>query len=388
MGRPTEFADRRFKDTIFNRISGAIAGGNLDPAPIALHVGDTWFDLPEELTTPLEHEPWAERMSRYGNTQGEPELRRRIVEKLRARNDIPVAGPEEIQITNGSTGALYLAMNRLMEPGDEIITLSPQWTILKVVAASAKTRLVEVPCFDRIALEPTAGITPWLEEHLGPRSRAVYFNSPNNPSGVMLSGEHLREIAEFAKKHDLWVLADEAYEDFVWDDTAYQSIGALPGMHERTLSVFSISKSYAAAGLRLGYVTAAAGVIATLNPGMVGVGYEPNRPAQVAAIRALARHDELVTRLRATYRGGLEAARAVIETPYLHPAGSYYLFLDLRDRWLGLGEEEKLERMLAAGVIVSPGEHFGAAYDGWARFCFTSERPDLVAEAARRVAKL
>lgn len=388
MPRPTDFVDRGFKDTIFNRISGAIAKGGLDPAPIALHVGDTWFDLPAELGTPLEQEPWNDRMSRYGNTQGEPELRRRIVDKLRTRNAIPVTGPEEIQITNGSTGALYLAMSRLMEPGDEVITLSPQWTILKVVAAAAKTRLVEVPCFDRIALDPTAGITSWLEEHLGPRSRAVYFNSPNNPSGVMLTDEHLREIAEFAKKHDLWVLSDEAYEDFVWDDAAYRSIGSLPDMHERTLSVFSTSKSYAAAGLRLGYVASAAGTIATLNPGMVGVCYEPNRPAQVAAIRALARHDAIVSRLRGAYLEGLAAARAEIDLPYLHPAGSYYLFLDLRERWRGLDEGEKLERMLAAGVIVSPGEHFGDSYAGWARFCFTSEKPELVAEAARRVARL
>jgi aspartate aminotransferase len=388
MARPAELADRRFKDTIFNRIDRRIAAGGMAREPIALHVGDTWFDLPEELTRPLEHEPWNDRMSRYGATQGEPELRRLLTEKLRTQNGIPVTGPEEIQITFGSTGALFLAMQRLMVPGDEIITLAPRWTILKVVASAAKTQLVEVPCFDRLAEDPEASITPWLEEKLSGRSRALYFNSPNNPSGVMLCPRQIEELAAFAKKHDLWVLADEAYEDYVWGDVEYLNIGALEGMHERTLSIFSFSKSYAAAGLRLGYVAAAAGVIATLNPGMVGVGYEPNRPAQVAAIRALERRETLLPRLRAAYREGLDAALSELKLPHLNADGGYFLFLDLRDRWRGLDADAKLERMLAAGVILSPGEHFCSAYEGWARFCFTSEQPELVAEAARRTAEL
>ncbi len=140
MARPAELADRRFKDTIFNRIDRRIAEGGMARKPIALHVGDTWFDLPDELTRPLDKEPWAGRMSRYGATQGEVELRRRLAEKLRASNGIPVSGPEEVQITFGATGALFLAMQRLMEPGDEILTLAPRWTILKVVAAAAETR--------------------------------------------------------------------------------------------------------------------------------------------------------------------------------------------------------------------------------------------------------
>ena len=388
MPRPADLAGVQFKDTLFDRIGRAVATSSEAGAPIALHVGDTHFDLPEELQRPLDHEPWAARMSRYGATQGEPELRRRLVEKLRLHNALPIAGPAEIQITHGSTGALFLAMQRLMAPGDEIITLSPQWTILKVVAATAKTHLVEVPCFDRVAANPDHDLDPDLVAALGPRSRALYFNSPNNPSGVMLGAAQLEQIADFARQNDLWVLSDEAYEDFVWDEHPYLSIGALPDMYARTLSVFSFSKSYAAAGLRLGYVAAPEGVIATLNPGQVGVGYEPNRPAQVAAIRALARHDRLVPRLRQAYLDGLAAARAELDLPYLHPAGGYFLFLDLRDRWLGLGEQDKLERMLAAGVILSPGEHFGAAYEGWGRFCFTSESPERVAEAARRCRNL
>ena len=393
MGRPADVAARDFKPTLFNRISAAIAAGagaGRGDAPIALHVGDTWLDLPPELGTPLagEDEPWAERLSRYGDTQGEPELRRRLVAKLRARNALPVSDPREIQVTFGSTGALFLAMTRLLEPGDEILTLAPEWTMFKVVASAARIRLVEVPCFDRLAVDPAGDLGGWLAAALTPRTRAIYFNSPNNPTGVMLRRAQLEALAHFAREHDLWVLADEAYEDFVWCEEPYLSIAALPDMFERTVSIFSASKSYAAAGLRLGYAAAPRGVIATLNPGQVAAGYEPNRPAQVMAIRALAAHDAIRGRLRETYRQGLEAALTTLRVPHLPADGGYYLFLDLRERWAGLGEDAKLERMLGAGVIVSPGEHFGADYDGWARFCFTSEPPERVAEAARRANQL
>ncbi|MBD3165624.1 aminotransferase class I/II-fold pyridoxal phosphate-dependent enzyme [bacterium] len=389
MPRPAEFKDKPFKHTIFLKIAEAIqASADSDEAPIALHVGDTWCDLPEELLTPLPEEPWNERLSRYGNTRGETELRRRLAAKLREQNKLPVSSPDEVQIVFGATGGLYLAMQKLLEPGDEVIVLSPQWTIFRVVASTARVRIVEAPFFHRIADEPDGNLAAWIEPFLSERTRAIYFNNPNNPSGVMMLPEHIEQVASFAVEHDLWVFSDEAYEDFVWINAPYVSIGSLPGMYERTVSVFSFSKSYAAAGLRLGYVAAPPGVIAALNPGHVGVGYEPNRSSQVEGIRGLERSAEVVGRLQKLYREGRQAALESIKVPHLPAEGSFYLFLDLRDRWKGLSDDQKLERMLSAGVICSPGAPFGEAYDGFARFCYTSEPPEKVAEAARRTADL
>jgi len=389
MPRPAALRERRLRHNVFLRIGEEIqrrAGGARPP--VALHVGDTWLDLPPELNAPLPEEPWAERLSRYGDTRGEIELRRRLVPKLAERNRLPVSDPAEVQITLGATGALFIGMRRLLAPGDEVLVLSPQWTILRAVARAAGVRMVEAPFFHRLAAEPGGDLAAWIEPHLTERTRALYFNSPNNPTGVLLHRRHLERLADLARARDLWVLSDEAYEDFVWSDAGHVSIGSLPGMFERTVSIYSFSKSYAGAGLRLGYAAAPAGVIAAINPGQVGVSYEPNRPAQVMGIRGLARREAVVPRLRAAYREGLDAALANIRVPHLEPEGAWYLFLDLRDRWTGLDDTAKLERMAAAGVFVSPGEAFGAAYDGWARFCFTSELPDLVAEAARRAADL
>ncbi len=389
MPRPSDFHSRQFKHTIFVRIQEAIeearkAGEN----PISLHVGDTWYDLPKELETPLDSEPWNTRLSRYGNTQGDSELRKRLLQKVQRVNHLPASSPSEIQITFGATGALFLAMQRLLDDGDEVLSLSPQWTIFRVVANEAGAHMVEVPFFDKLSDNPTGDILEWIEPCVTEKTRAIYFNSPNNPTGVMLNPGQIQALAEFAKQHDLWVLSDEAYEDFVWTDIDYLSIGSLPNMFERTISVFSFSKSYAAAGLRLGYIVAPNGVIAALNPTHVGVGYEPNRPSQVQGIRGLEHTQYITLSLQVAYREGLQAAVDNMSVPYLRPDGSFYLFLDLRDRWTGLTDEEKLQRMISAGVILSPGEHFGRDYDGWARFCYTSEPPAIIAEAARRASNL
>ncbi|GBE29493.1 MAG TPA: pyridoxal phosphate-dependent aminotransferase [Bacteroidetes bacterium] len=385
MPRPADLRDQGFKATIFNRIQDEIAArSGSGEAPIALHVGDSYHDLPPELNQPLEDEPWNNRMSRYGDTQGEPELRRRLFEKLTTRNRLPLNSLKDIQITFGATGALFLSMTRLLEPGDEILTLSPHWTILKVVAATAKVRLIEVPFFHHFPAS-NPDIAEILRSHLNVKTRAIYFNNPNNPSGVFLRRPQLEQIAEFAREHDLWVLSDEAYEDFVWVDEEYVSIGSLPGMHERTVSVFSASKSYAAAGLRLGYVAAAPGTLATIHPAHVGVGYEANRIAQVQVIRALANHESIVGRLRESYLECRQAAMDNLKKPYLSPDGSFYLLVEMGEKWNGLDDNQRLDRMLDIGVVLSPGAPFGAAYDSFARFCYTTEAPEVIAEAASRL---
>ncbi|MCB2200456.1 pyridoxal phosphate-dependent aminotransferase [bacterium] len=389
MPTPAEIAKLSFKPSIFNRIKEEMdrRSGSGD-APIALHVGDTWYDLPPEINEPLDQEPWNSRLSRYGDTQGEPELRKRLAKKVREQNGLAVESERQIQVTFGATGGLFLALRRLLDPGSEVLVLAPYWTIFKMVAATAGVRVVEVPFFDKVAEDLTTDLEALLAPHLTDKTAAIYFNNPNNPGGVLLDRGQLEQLGRFASKHDLWVLSDEAYEDFVWSDQLCVSIGSLEGMAERTISVFSFSKSYAMAGLRLGFVAATEGAIAAMNPGHVGVGYEPPRAVQVQAIRALERRDRIVPRLYRAYLEGRDAALRHIELPTLRADGSFFLFIDLRDRWAGLDDKAKLDRMLSAGVVLSPGAPFGQEYDGWARFCFTTEKPEVIAEAARRVNQL
>ncbi|MEW6365571.1 MAG: pyridoxal phosphate-dependent aminotransferase [Acidobacteriota bacterium] len=390
MGKPSSYREVVFRPTLWNRIEAEAKrrseGGQ---PPYMLHIGDTWLDLPKELFEPLEYEPWAQMLSRYGSTQGQIELRDRLATKLRLRNRLPVQGPEQVQITYGATGGLFLVLHGILEKDSEVLTLCPFWPILRTLAAWANVRLIEVPFFDRITTAADeVDIEAILRPFLTDRTSAVYFNYPNNPCGVFLRPGHLEQIARFAAKNDLWIISDEAYEDFVWVDEPFVSTGALPGAFDRTISVFTFSKSYAAAGLRLGCITGQLGVVATLNPLNVATGYEPGRLAQVQWIRALERHDAIVSRLRQAYRDGLRAVETNLKVPYLRPEGSFYVFVDLRERWKGLDESQKMSRMIEAGVVLAPGEAFGAAYDGWARFCYTALPPEEIGKAAQRVNRL
>lgn len=390
MSKPSDFKDVVFTPTLWNRIEAEArrreAGSE---APFMLHVGDTWFDLPEELYEPIQDEPWARMLSRYGSTQGQLELRQRLAVKMREKNNLPVRGPDQLQITYGGTGGLFVTMTRLLERGSEVLTLAPYWPILRTLAAPAGVRLIEVPFFDRLAVDPIeVDIESILAPFLTPNTSAIYFNNPNNPSGVLMRRGHLEQVAAFARKHDIWIIADEAYEDFIWTDEPYVCIASFPGAFDRTVSVFTFSKSFAAAGLRLGYVTGQPGVVSVLNPVNVATGYEPNRLAQVQWIRGLERQRAIVGRLRDAYRAGLQAVRENLQVPYLRPEGSFYVFLDLRERWKGLSAEQKMDRMLDAGVVVAPGEAFGETYEGWARFCYTALPPADMAKAAKRANNL
>jgi aspartate/methionine/tyrosine aminotransferase len=375
--------------SIFRQIDAEIAkaksGGK---PPIALHVGDSHFDLPKELTWPAGKEPWHPKLSGYGDTRGLWILRERLARKLLKTNALPVGGPENVQLTFGATGALMLAMRRLLDPGSTVLALAPYWPILRMVASVAGVKVVEVPFYDRV------GSAKKAEEILGKmvtkNTQAIYINNPSNPSGVVLNKAILEAIARVAKHHDLKVLSDEAYEDFFWVNKPKRvSIGSLPGMFARTVSVYSFSKSFAAAGIRLGYLAAPAEIVTLLNAGMVGVGYEPPQPAQVMAMRGLAQRDTILSRLRKSYLAGLDAAWGGLgNIDVMGMDGGFFLMLDLRDRWKDKTERERLAIMLKAGVILSPGSAFGRAYDGWARLCFTAEPPERVGEAARKIARI
>ena len=192
-----------------------------------------------------------ENRSHYVQTTGVPRLLELLAEKLRKTNGIPVGCPDEIMVTNGGIHALYMLCQALLEPGDEVIVPDPEWP-----PSMGNIRLahgVPVPC-------PLHERLGWrydldeLESKITPRTRAIYINSPHNPTGGVLTRSRPRAIAALAPQHDLWIISDEAYEDMVFDDAAHLSPASLPGMYERTLSFYTFSKTYAMTGLRLGYV--------------------------------------------------------------------------------------------------------------------------------------
>ncbi len=391
MHTPSTFPKEKRPPTVFNQIEVEVTRrAELGQKIIALHVGDAYLPLPEQLLTPVPDEDrlYGSGLNRYGDAMGDPALREVLLEKVRSKNKLPAEGIDCVQVAGGATGALYAGFRRLLEPDAEVLTLAPYWSILRVVAETAGVKLVEAPFFDRLIFDTTFDPAEALKPFLTPKTGGIYINTPSNPTGIVLSRSVLEKVAAFAKEHDLWVFSDEAYEDYIYDASEHISIGSLPGMFERTLSIHTFSKCFGASGMRVGYVTAPAPVIAELHRGVVGSHYQAGRYDMLMAWRGMRRFDRIVETFRNDYASTWQWVRDNLKADCLPCVSGFYFFLKLGPKLGELPAMEQVFKMLDAGAVLSPGEYFGNDYKGWARLCFTVVPPDEVKEGIERLNEL
>ncbi len=218
--------------------------------PFRLDQGDVSFDAPDSVKAAMVR-AIAENKTHYLQTNGLPRLRELVAAKLRDKNRIPVDDPEHVLVTNGGIHGVYMLCHALLEPGDEVILPDPEWPPAAGNVLAAKGVPIGCPLYEargwRYDLDE-------LESKITAKTRVLYLNSPNNPSGGVLTRPDLERIAEIARARNLWVISDEAYEDVVFEGE-HVSIASLPGMYDRTIPLYTFSKSYAMTGLRLGYVS-------------------------------------------------------------------------------------------------------------------------------------
>ena len=246
---------------------------------VKLHIGDTY--LPPKYRLPIDSSFYEkhENFNQYCNTFGIAPLREALVGKLQTDNQLRL-DKENVLITNGATNALSISMMALIEPGDEVLILTPAWPFFFGMVKVAGGRIVEAPIYTKLFNEPELDIADYLEKFISPRTAAIYLNTPNNPSGKVLNQAQLVQIALVAEKHNLWVISDEAYDGLTFDNRPHISIAGFPKMFARTLSIFTFSKSFMFAGLRLGFVTAGEQAVKNLNKMMVHQLYSPSTLAQ------------------------------------------------------------------------------------------------------------
>ena len=202
---------------------------------------------------------------------------------------------------------------------------------------------------------------------------------------MLLDRQMLARISDFAKKHDLWVFSDEAYEDFIWEGGEHVSIGSLPGMFDRTISLYTFSKCFGSSGIRCGYAVGEPSVISSINRAVVGGYYQPGRLGQLYAWRGMNRFDETVAGLRREYEPVWRWVRDNLKMEFMPSVGGFYFFVKIPTNWTGLSPEEKVDKMLDGGVVLSPGEYFGNDYRSWARMCYTIVPSETMEEAVRRL---
>jgi aspartate aminotransferase len=355
--------------------------------PFRLDQGDVSFDAPDSVKQAMA-KAITENRTHYLPTAGVPRLKQLLAEKLRKKNQIPIASDEEVVPTNGGTHAIWAVMHALFEPGDEVIVSDPEWPPTMAIAVAAGAVPVGVPLHESLGWR-------WdvdeVERALTPRTKAIYVNSPNNPTGGVLTRGDLERIAAIARERDLWVLSDEAYEDVIFNGE-HVSIASLPGMYERTIPLCTFSKSYAMTGLRLGYFAVrdrairdrAIKVVAytTSNVNSVvqygGIGALEGSQDCIRAFR-----EELRARRDLFYAGIGDASGGVFEgSP---PDGAFYAFLRInpaRAKDVGIGGASlswaMAEHLIKHGRIgCVPGVDFGPSGEGCIRFAIGRERKEL-----------
>ena len=356
--------------------------------PFRLDQGDVSFDAPDTVKRAM-HRAIDDNHSHYLQTTGIPRLLELLARKLRDVNGIPINGADDVMVTTGGIHALYVIFQALVEPGDEVIIPDPQWPPCAGNIIAARGVPVPCPLHEHLGWRYDMGE---LESTITPKTRAIYINSPQNPTGGVLTRQDVEAIAALCRSRDLWLVSDEAYEDVVFDDAKHVSPASLPGMYERTLSMFTFSKTYAMTGLRLGYVAAqdarlrermkkvlfytASNVSSVVQHG--GIGALEGSQECIGAFR-----EELQTRRDLFYAAIREHAAGVLSGA--PPKGAFYAFLRINPSWCteqmspsGSQSWSMAEHLIAHGRIgCVPGADFGKAGEGHIRFCFARDRREL-----------
>ncbi len=363
--------------SIFARLREHLARFPGDVIP--LQIGDTHLPPPARLDELVWTELSPTDLYAYGSPNGWTPLVDALVAKAHARNRLTLT-PANIQIAVGATHALSAAVQATCDPGDELILLTPHWPLIRGIALGYNVVPVEVPY--ETAWSP-AELADRIAAAITPRTAALYIATPNNPDGAMLSREQLASLADLAAARGLWILSDEVYEDYGYD-APHTSIAALPGATERTVTVFSFAKSYAQAGLRVGYALGPEPLIATMKKLVNHSVYNVPVAMQRAALAAITSGRSFLADARERYRAARDRARARLRAPAASPAGGAYLWVDFR-AFTGDDCMPILERCAASGVLLAPGSAFGATCGGFARLCFTGVPADRLDEGIDRV---
>jgi aspartate aminotransferase len=327
----------------------------------------------------------AEGRDRYVATRGIPPLRSAIADYLKRTRRLDVT-PEQVLVAPGCKMALALAMMALIEPGDDVLYPDPSFPIYPSFTRGLGAKAVPY------ALREVNRFQPDLAEiaaKISPKTRMLIFNSPNNPTGTVFSDSAITQIAELAKKHDLWVLADEIYARILFGGE-YKSIWALPGMAERTVIIDGFSKSFAMTGWRLGYAVAQKHVIDALDMLVLNTFTCTAEFSQVAAIEALRDSTNAVPAMVEEYRKRRDLFVGKLNRiPGFRcqsPDGAFYAWVNIEET--GMAAEE-VQRVLLeeAGVAGIAGAAFGAEGKKYLRFSLVSAT-HLLEDALERIERV
>ncbi len=382
MSDMSHFVSERSKEIQPSQIRAMLAmAAGLDNV-ISLGIGEPDFDTPQHIIDAA-FQAASQGMTHYSDAQGILPLREAISEKLMRRNKVD-AKPDEILVTIGGGGALSLAFLNTLNPGDEVITADPCYAMYFPQLILAGAKAVTVPIHEENQFRLKAAD---IAANITPKTKMIILNSPQNPTGSVLTREDLEEVAELAKKHDLLVLSDEAYEEFIYGGGEHVSIGSLDGMKDRVLTLNTFSKTYAMTGWRLGYIAGNKELIQRMTIYQGTFLANPCTFLQMGAIKAITTAEEDVKTMIAAYTRRrdimVDGLNSIPGITCLKPVGAFYAFPNIK----GLGKscyDVAVDFIQKAHVITTPGTAFGAEGEGYLRMSYANSEENLI-EAVRRM---
>ena len=347
---------------------------------IKLQTGDPDFATPESIIAAA-FKAMQAGYTHYAGSRGLPELRQRLALKLEDQNGVSYDPDTEILVTHGAAQAIFITLQTLLAPGDEVLLIEPYYMSYasSIILAGGVPRGVETDPRQDFALDLDR-----VQAAITPSTRMLVLNSPCNPSGIVLTKEEMEGLARIAAEHDLYVLCDDVYEKLLYDGAGHTTMATLPGMRARTITINSLSKTYAMTGWRLGYLAAPPDKVSQMLKVLQYSATNITPFSQMAAVTALTDPElpAFVETMRRTYDrrrlAGMEAVGANRGLRTIRPRGAFYLMLDISS--FCRDSVEFAYRLLEkAQVAVVPGVAFGKSAEGWIRLTFAVPEETLVA---------
>jgi aspartate/methionine/tyrosine aminotransferase len=346
---------------------------------VGLQVGDPDFGTPPAVVDAA-IKAMQDGLTHYGPSRGYADLRTAVANKLTRDEGISYNPDSEILITHGGIHAYYLAMQSILNPGDDVLITDPSWATHSNMAIMLRGNVIRVPAPAENGFIPS--FESW-EKAITPKSRAIVLNYPSNPTGAYPARKYLQKLQDFAKELNLWIVSDEVYGSLYYEEKP-TSVAAIEGAKERTLLVNSLSKSYAMTGWRVGYLAAPAHIIEN------ALKASQNSITCVAPFiqkaAAFALTDPAIQEVTAGMRAAYGRRRELVirlshelecdKVKVIPPQGAFYFFLDLRA--LNMPSVEMCEKILdEAGVGLVPGSAFGSQGEGFIRMSIAASDEDV-----------
>ena len=349
---------------------------------INLSVGEPDFDTPKHIVEAAIN-AMKEAYTHYTPNAGLKEFREAAAEKVKAENGIDADPETEVIATVGAMGGLSLAILTVVDPGDEVLIPDPGFPSYKAQVVLAGGRPVPYTLVEENGfLIDVEEIKKLITE----KTKAIIINTPSNPTGTVLNEKNLREISEIAIENELLVISDEAYEAIIYDGLTHISIASLPDMKERTISIFTLSKTYAMTGWRIGFAVANEDIISQMTKLQEHISAHPSSISQKAAVAALRGGNDCVKKMIAEYseRRGL-LLKGLSEIPGFRctrPQGAFYVFPNIKGFKMS-SEKFSMQVLEKAKVVVVHGTAFGKHGEGYVRISYATSREKLANALSR-----